>query len=98
MPYLDLVFLDETPTQYFVLLAALAMVSGYALDWALEHWGFGIFLNVMVLEIGGLSGLFAAEKAGFYFWDEGLPVILTAIAGAFTMFIILASLKNKLLP
>ncbi|MCB1477312.1 MAG: hypothetical protein R3D43_12420 [Tepidamorphaceae bacterium] len=91
-------FFSEIPTQYVVFLYALCMVCGYALDWALDRWGFGIFLNVGVLFVGAFLGLAAADQAGFYFWQEALPVIVTGITGAVVVFVILATAKNKILP
>ena len=96
MPDTD--FIKEIPTQYFVFLYALCMVCGYALDWALHRWGFGIFLNVAVLFAGAFLALLAADQTGFYFWEDALPVIVTGITGGVTMFLILAAAKNKILP
>lgn len=94
----ELSFIDEVPTQYFIFLYGLAMVCGYALDWALHKWGFGIFLNVAVLACGAFVALAMAEQAGFYFWDDAMPVVMTAIGGAAIMFVVLATAKNKILP
>lgn len=96
MPGLDV--FNEIPTQFLVFLAGLSMVCGYAADWALDRWGFGIFVNVAVFLGGACLGLMAADRAGYFFWEDGLSVILTGIAGGAILFIVLATVKNKLLP
>ncbi|MCB1480788.1 MAG: hypothetical protein KDJ55_02220 [Rhodobiaceae bacterium] len=96
MPDLD--FLAEIPRQYYVFLFALCMVCGYVLDWTLDRWGFGIFLNVGVLFVGAFAALVAADQAGFYFWKDALPVFVTGIGGGAAVFLVLATAKNKILP
>lgn len=91
-------FLNEIPTQYLAFLGGLAMVCGYAIDWVLDRAGFGIFINVAVFLAGAFAAFVVAEYAGFYYWRDGLRVIMTAIAGGAVLYTVLAAAKNKILP
>ena len=95
---LTMQFMNEIPTQYLVFLGGLAMVCGYAIDWALERSGFGIFVNVAVFLAGAFAAFVVAEHAGYYFWRDGLRVIIAGIAGGAVLFTLLAAAKNKILP